>query len=288
LPPEVAAELGKAADARLMRYPGSTLSAVLLNLRPGHPEFGNPGIRTAYLAAIDRATLIKSAYSGLATAATDPIPPSSPLFDPKADPEVPYGRPSAGRALRAAGWLRDDKGWHLGKSKPALKLEVISPTEDANRGLYLAARSVVKDWNRMGFNATHVALPPGEYTGDRLATGTFQVAVADLRIGLDPDLYPLLASSQTLTGGSNVIGIQDPVLDPFLEKARAPGSMAARVAAYSALQTQLGKGRYLLPLAFPDEVVVLRDTVEGPVARQVTDASDRFWDVLTWRLAVDR
>jgi peptide/nickel transport system substrate-binding protein len=288
LPPEVAADLGNAAGARLMRYPGSTLSAVLLNLRPGHAEFGNPTIRTAYLAAINRAALIKSAYSGLAVTATDPIPPSSPMFDAKADPEVPYGRTAAGRALRAAGWLRDDKGWHLGRSKPALKLEVISPTEEANRGLYLAAQSVVKDWNRMGFNATHVALPPGEYTGDRLATGLFQVAVADLRIGLDPDLYPLLASSQTLTGGSNVIGIQDPVLDPFLEKARAPGSMAARVAAYSALQTQLGKGRYMLPLAFPDEVVVLRDTVEGPVARQVTDASDRFWDVLTWRLAVDR
>jgi ABC-type oligopeptide transport system substrate-binding subunit len=140
----------------------------------------------------------------------------------------------------------------------------------------------------MGLIATHVALPPGEYAGERLATGTFQVAVADLRIGLDPDLYPLLASSQTLTGGSNVIGIQDPALDPLLEKARAPGSMEARIATYSALQRQLAKGRYLLPLAFPDEVVVLRDTLQGPVARQVTDGSDRFWDVLTWRLAVDR
>jgi peptide/nickel transport system substrate-binding protein len=288
LPPEIASELGKAADARLMRYPGSTLSAVLLNLRPGHPEFATPAIRTAYLAAIDRAALIKSAYSGLAVAATDPIPPTSPMFDPKADPDVPYGRTAAGRALRAAGWLRDDKGWHLGRSKPAIKLEVISPTEEANRGLFLVARSVVKDWTRLGFIATHVVLPPGEFAGERLATGTFQVAVADLRIGLDPDLYPLLASSQTLTGGSNVIGIQDPALDPLLEKARAPGSMAARTAAYSALQRQLGKGRYLLPLAFPNEVVVLRDTLDGPVARQVTDGSDRFWDVLTWRLAVDR
>jgi peptide/nickel transport system substrate-binding protein len=288
LPPELAAKLGKATGARLMRYPGSTLSAVLLNLRPGHPEFATPGIRTAYLAAIDREALIKAAYSGLAVAATDPIPPTSPMFDPKADPEVPYGRTAAGRALRAAGWTRDDKGWHLTRSRPALKLEVISPTEATNRGLYQAARSVVKDWTKMGFIATHVALPPGEYAGDRLATGTFQVAVADLRIGLDPDLYPLLASSQTLTGGSNVIGIQDPALDPLLEKARAPGSMEARIAAYGALQKQLAKGRYLLPLAFPDEVVVLRDTLEGPVARQVTDGSDRFWDVLTWRLAVDR
>jgi peptide/nickel transport system substrate-binding protein len=288
LPPQLAAELGTTQGARVMRYPGSTLSAVLLNLRPGHPEFGTPAIRTAYLAAIDRDALIASAYSGLALAATDPIPPTSPMFNAKADPAVPFGRSAAGKALRAAGWIRDVKGWHIAKSKPALKLEVISPPETVNRGLYLAADAVVRDWKAMGFSATHVALPPGQYAGERLSTGTFQVALADIRIGLDPDLYPLLASSQTLTGGSNVIGLQDPALDPLLEKARAPGSMTSRTAAYSALQTQLGKGRYLLPLAFPDEVVVLRDTVQGPVARQVTDGSDRFWDVLTWRLAVDR
>jgi ABC-type oligopeptide transport system substrate-binding subunit len=109
-----------------------------------------------------------------------------------------------------------------------------------------------------------------------------------MTIGLDPDLYPLLASSQTLTGGSNVMGVQDPTLDALLVKARAPGTDAARKAAYSALEKQLATGRYLLPLAFADEVVVVHDTLEGPVLRQASDPSDRFWDVLTWRLAVDR
>jgi len=70
--------------------------------------------------------------------------------------------------------------------------------------------------------------------------------------------------------------------------ARRVGSASVRKAAYSALQKQLAAGRYVLPLAFADEDVVFRDTVQGPTIRQVTDASDRFWDVLTWRLAVDR
>jgi peptide/nickel transport system substrate-binding protein len=122
----------------------------------------------------------------------------------------------------------------------------------------------------------------------RLAKGTFSVAVADVTVGLDPDLYPLLASSQTLTGGSNVIGLQDPALDKLLVAARKPGTTEARATAYAALQAQLAKGRYVLPLAFADESVVLRDTVVGPVPRQVADPSDRFWDVLTWRLAADR
>ena len=109
-----------------------------------------------------------------------------------------------------------------------------------------------------------------------------------MTIGLDPDLYPLLASSQTVTGGSNVIGLQDPALDKLLVAARGPGTTADREAAYAALQKQLAKGRYLLPLAFADESSWSATRSPDPSVRQVADPADRFWDVLTWRLAAGR
>lgn len=288
LPTEAAAELGATDGARLVRYPGSTLTAVLLNLRPGNREFSSPAVRTALLAAIDRERLTKEAFSGMSAPATGPIPTVSPMFDPDADPAVVHSAANAEKALKAAGWAKHTNGWRIPGGRTSLKLEVLSPTEASNPGLYRAAQAVVRDWTAIGLVARHVALPPSEFVRDRLATGAFQVAVADLRIGLDPDLYPLLASSQTLSGGSNVMGVQSAELDRLLEKARAPGSEKARRNAYSALQKHLAAGRYLLPLAFADEVVVFRDTVEGPGIRQVTDGSERFWDVLTWRLAVDR
>ena len=46
-----------------------------------------------------------------------------------------------------------------------------------------------------------------------------------------------------MTGGSNVMGVQDAALDKLLVAARAPGTMEARKAAYSKLQVQLAKGR---------------------------------------------
>jgi peptide/nickel transport system substrate-binding protein len=288
MPAAIAGELGATDGARLLRYPGSTLTAVLLNLRPGHPEFSTAGIRTGLLAGLDRARIAREAFAGMSATATGPIPAVSPMFDPTADPAVPYSRGAAETALKAADWRKDAKGWSLPGAKQPLSLEVLSPTKVSNPGLYAAAEAVVRDWARIGLTVKHVALPPAEFVGERLSAGSFQVAVADLRIGLDPDLYPLLASSQTLTGGSNVIGVQSAALDTLLEKAREPGPEKVRKAAYSALQKQLAAGRYLLPLAFADEVVVLRDRVQGPTARQVTDGSDRFWDVLTWRLAVDR
>ena len=110
-------------------------------------------------------------------------------------------------------------------------------------------------------------------------------AVLPLAVGLDPDLYPILASTQTRTGGSNVSGIQDPALDKLLAAARAPGTDEVRKAAYAALQARLAETFYILPLAFRDDYVVLRNTVQGPAPRSVGTSGDRFWDVLTWRLA---
>jgi peptide/nickel transport system substrate-binding protein len=285
--PQLAAELGAEPGSRLLRFPGSTLTAILPNLRPSHPEFRSPGVRTALLEAIDRQRLVTDAYAGAAVAATGPIPASSPLHDPAAK-TVAFDRTAARKALRAAAWTSAPDGWHLPKAKLPLKIDVLSPDEAANPGLYAAAEAVVRDWKRLGLGATHVALPPGEFVTSRLSRGDFQVAVADVAVGLDPDLYPLMASSQTLSGGSNVMGVQDPALDALLMKARAPGSEAARMAAYSALQKALAAAQYVLPLTFPDEVVVARDTLSGPAVRQVGDPSDRFWDVLTWRLAASR
>ena len=289
LSPALAADLGASDGSRLLRYPGATLTGVLLNLRPGsHPEFASPSVRSALLAAIDRSNLVTYAFADAAVVANDPIPPSSPMFDATADPPVAFDRTAATKALRDAGWTKKADGWRLPNAKDPLAIEVLSPTKGTNPGLFAAAERVVADWTALGLAATHVPLPPGEFVTQRLATGDFSVAVADVTIGLDPDLYPLLASSQTVTGGSNVMGVQDPALDAVLTKARRPGTEEQRKAAYTALQQQLARGRYVLPIAFGDEVVVARDTLEGPVLRQVSDRSDRFWDVLTWRLADDR
>jgi len=286
--PQVAAELGRLPGSRALRYPATILSAVVLNLRADHPEFRDARVRTALLAAIDRVGLIGRAYAGAASPANGPIPPGSPWFDGSADPPVRFDRKAARAALKAAGWTTKSGAWRLPKSTKALTLEVLSPDELANPALFAAAEGVVRDWSAIGLKAKHVALPPGEFVRERVGVGGFQVAVVDIAVGLDPDLYPLLASSQTVSGGSNVAGLQDPALDALLVAARSPGTTDQRRAAYRALQVRLAKGKYLLPLAFPDEVVVVRNTLEGPVVRPLADPSDRFWDVLTWRLAVDR
>ncbi len=288
LPAASAGALASTTGSRILRYPGSTLTAVLFNLRPTIHVFSSAAIRTALLQAIDRSALIDNAFATAASAANGLIPSQSVLFDAAAAGTAAYDPAAAQKALKAAGWTKVANEWRRPDFAKPFTFELLSPDAASNPAVWAAAEAVARDWKRIGLQVTHVALPPGEFVSGRLAKGTFVAAVADVTIGLDPDLYPLLASSQTLSGGSNVIGLQDPALDKLLVAARKPGPVADRVAAYAALQKQLAKGRYVLPLAFADESVVVRNTVSGPVPRQVADPSDRFWDVLTWRLAADR
>jgi len=288
LPPDVARRLAARADSRLLRYPTSILTAVILNVRPDHPELRDPAVRRALLEAIDRSALLGQAWDGQAALADAPIPPVSWLFDGEASPAIPYDRRGAAEALGEAGWTPADEQWIAPGGDAPYTLELLSPDVATNPAGFTAGASVAADWRRIGLTATHVPLPPGELVGERLRKTLFTAAVVDVNVGLDPDLYPLLASSQTTSRGLNLGGVIDADLDRLLEAARAPGSDEARRAAYRALQERLATHQYALPLAFRDELVLVRDTVSRVTPRQVADAGDRFWDVLAWRLAAGR
>ncbi|HET7181776.1 MAG TPA: peptide ABC transporter substrate-binding protein [Candidatus Limnocylindrales bacterium] len=283
--PAEATALAATPGARLLRYPGTTLIAAALNLRGADDDFADPTVRKALLQAIDRDSIVKDVLAGLGSTADSLIPPSSPMFDAAASAPVAYDPAAARKGLTSAGWQSSDAGWVPKGGDQPLIIEVLCPEELANPVAYAVGQAVVDAWHGIGLAARLVPLPAAELLGDRLTRGDYQAAVLPFAIGLDPDVYPLLAASQTRTGGSNIIGLQDPDLDKLLVAARSPVDAAARVAAYKALEQRLTDKTYLLPLTFRDEYVVLRDSVTGPESRPVGGAGDRYWDVLIWRLA---
>jgi peptide/nickel transport system substrate-binding protein len=288
LPVAEASRLGGAPGSRLLRYPTSILTAVVLNLRVSHPEFRDPRVRLALLRGTDRAGILDQAFGGNAVTADVPISPASWAYDPASGGPTGYDRAAAIAALVAADWKTADGTWLRPGSDEPVAFDLLSPDVATNPATFLAAASVAGDWQRLGLDVRHVALPPAELVANRLRKGAFSAAVIDVNVGLDPDLYPLLASTQTTSQGLNLAGLQDAALDRLLEAARRPGTAEEREAAYDALEKVLAARQYLLPIAFRDEVVVVRDTVAGPVPRQISAPADRFWDVLTWRLAGGR
>jgi peptide/nickel transport system substrate-binding protein len=288
LDPAAASGLAATPGARAIRNPSTTLSAILFNLHPTEDAFADPRTRLALLQAIDRERIVDVVYGGAATRADGLIPPSSWAFDPAASPPVARDAKAAAKGLVAAGWKKEKDGWHHSGAKAPRTIELLVPDRTLNPILYAVGSQVAADWTALGFAVKVVEKDPAVLASDHIRTGDFEAAIVDIAIGHDPDLYPLLASSQIRTGGANVIGLQDPLLDDLLEAARKPGPDADRIAAYKALQVRLAGGSYLLPIAWPDDVIVLGSRVRGLVVREVADGSERFRDVLTWRLADDR
>jgi peptide/nickel transport system substrate-binding protein len=288
LGPDEAGRLAALPGSRVLRYPTTTLTTVVFNLRPSRPEFREARVRFALLTAIDRAGIVEEAFGGYATPSDVPIPPASWAYDGTIRGPIAYDREAAARGLADAGWKAEDGSWTIPGASSPVAFELLSPDAGTNPRAFGTAAAIAEDWRRVGLDVTHVPLPPAELVTNRLRTGNFAAAVVDVNIGLDPDLYPLLASTQAGSQGLNLAGLQDAQLDALLVAARSPGTDEARRAAYRALQEALLSAQYVLPICFRDEVVVVRDVLRGPVPRPIATVRDRFWDVLTWRLAADR
>jgi peptide/nickel transport system substrate-binding protein len=281
LPPTAAAALASEPGTRLIAYPGTTLTGVYLNLRPGAGPFGDSRVRTALLAAIDRGRLVTDLLAGSGLVADTPIPPSSWAYDPNAAATVAFDRKGAASGLKAAGWTRSATGWLPPRAKRPISITLLVANAAVNPVTAAVAAQVAATWSSLGIATTVTPLSAAAFV-ERLRGGEFVAAVADVNVGLDPDPYPLLASAQVQAGGSNVSGFQDPSLDAALRAARAPGTDAARRAAYARLQTLLGRLEPILPLFFRDSVFVVSDRLAGPRAVPAADPSGRFWDVIAW------
>ncbi len=283
-----AAALQRLATSGLDRYvyPTTTLSAVLLNLRPDHKELRDAKVRTALLAALDRDTLVTTVLAGNAVRADALVPPTSWAFDADAAGRVKYDRKAAAKALQGAGWSRKNGKWVAPGGKEPYVLEVLGVPASLNPRLAAVADYVRESWTDFGFKVA-----AGEKKGMDLAAslreGEFTAAVVDIAERLEPDLYPLLGTSQVQSTGSNMAGYQDADLDPLLEAARKPGTDEEQAAAWTALLKAVAGRQPILPLAWNDEIMLARG-VDGVTPRLIADTGDRYWDVLAWRLAADR
>jgi ABC-type transport system substrate-binding protein len=146
---------------------------------------------------------------------------------------------------------------------------------------------VADAWRAVGLNVQLEAVSTGVYM-DRLNTGLFDSAIVDYEVGLDPDLGPMLLSTQVGSGGSNVSGVQDTSLDQLLLTVRKTVDLDARQDAVSAVEKYISTTLPILPLAFRDYDLVVSSRVYDIVSNEIADPSGRFWDVIDWRLASDR
>lgn len=275
--------------ARVVPYQWASMLSVVVNQRVDHPEMRDANARTGLLAAIDRQKLLAEVLGGKGTLTNLPLPAWSSGYDIASAAEVPYSPTDAASYLNDAGWTLTDGQWSVPQASPstAYSLELLTTDQSSNALLYSTAQFVADSWRAIGLAVTVDAVPLATYL-DRLDTGDFDSAIVDFDVGLEPDLSPLLLSSQIGSGGSNVSGVQDPILDQLLNAARKTVDPAQRPAALSALEQYLSTTVPILPLAVREYDFVVSDHVQLLLSNQISDPSGRYWDVVDWRLANDR
>lgn len=286
LTPESIEAAATRAGASLTRYPLTSLYSVVLNQRAAHPEFGTLSARQGLLAAIDRSTILQTALLGLGTVADGPLPSWSPAYDPTAVTATAYSTSDAQADLTAAGWVHGQSGWTPPNATSQYTIQLLTPDQSTRPVTYQIAVDVAADWRSLGLDVSLQPLDAADYT-QNLSTGDFDAAVVDYQLGLDPDISPLLLSSQAAPAGSNLSGVADTTLDPLLTAVRTTSDPVTRQTAISAVEKYVTANVLMLPICFADYEFVISGRVQGVAPNEIADPSGRYWDVLDWRLASD-
>jgi len=267
----------------VLRYPSTRLTTLVPNVRAGHPLFTSADVRRGLLRALDRDGLIQGILGAAAERADSPIAPESWAYAAKSTTVYAHDPSAAASDLQKAGWKRGTLGW-TGRDGKAIHFTLATLDATTDPSGNALARAIADEWRALGISVDVLSYDADGFVA-QLVDGDFDIALLDVNMGLDPDVFPLLTSSQAVAGGSNVGGYQSGALDKLLAAARSGTDRASRVKAFADLQAALSRDLPLMPVAFTQELYVIDARLAGPDARLVAERSGRFWDVLTWRLA---
>jgi ABC-type transport system substrate-binding protein len=287
LTPDLTAAALKTAGSRAIPYQWASLISVVVNERDTHPELRDVNLRSGLLAAIDRTDILNTVLLGRGSEAELPIPNWSPSYDAGAIDPTPYSFYDATSYLSTARWERTLTGWMAPGDTTDYTMELLTLDQTTNPVVFATASKVAAAWQAIGLSVQLDAVSASSYIA-RLDSGDYSAAIAVVNVGLDPDLEPLLLSSQIGSGGSNVSGVADASLDQLLIGVHKTVDPVARQAAVSALEKYVSTVLPILPLDFREYDLVVSNRVRGQVSNQIAYPQGRFWDVLDWRLASGR
>ena len=256
---------------------GSTVfNGIAVNLRPG-TVLRHPKLRLG-LRALLAPSQITSAYGG-----SEVVVPVSPLSWGWVEVPTPVrGSDYATKQFLAAKWKFKEGVW-VDADKKAVALEILTLPAPAFPEDAAVANQAAAAWSAFGVPTAVVELDAATLM-ERLATGAFDLAVLNVDVGIDPDLYPLLGSAAVLSGG-NIVGIQLKELDTLLNAARQPASLEDRKKALAAVQRWCAANNYLLPIRFLARELLVGPRLTGVAPLLVQEPETHLRDVLSFRLA---
>jgi peptide/nickel transport system substrate-binding protein len=261
--------------------PTFSFASVFLDLDPGHPFFADPVVRRALSEAIDRQALVRDVLGGAGDPQLTPIPTHDWAYSTEAAQRFPYDPEAAARALDEAGWTIPRQGLYRSRSGVDFVVDLVVadayPYRDVGTELQAQLAAI-------GVGVRVRAVPAGQLVTQYLGARSYQMALANLDNGPDPDQFSFWHSSAKAYALNFSDLPRQSFIDKDLEDGRADVALADRLAVYADLQELLVDAAPALFLYSPHYRYAVSRRVAGVHMNAVIDAGDRFQYVTDWYL----
>jgi len=251
--PDMLPWLKKNTDASILTHQGTIFQYIGMNL--DHPILKIPEVRQAIAYAIDRESIIRHLWKGMATPATGLLFPSHWAYEPSV-PRFPYDPEEAKRLLDRAGLTDPDGDGPL----PRFKLSFKTTTLDLRRRI---AEAFKEQLARVGIELEVRSYEWGTFYGD-IQKGNFHLYSLSW-VGInDPDIYFTLFHSRSIPPSGNNRGrYRNPEIDQLLEEGRRSSNLEERKRIYGRVQKILALDLPAIPLWWQKNVVVMKRDIAG-------------------------
>ncbi|NEY35177.1 ABC transporter substrate-binding protein [Streptomyces sp. PRKS01-65] len=278
LPPNLAATFED--DENRRTYKAKTYDFRAVTLPTADEVTGDPAVRRALDAAVDRQAMVDKILDGAGSPAYGPLPGDDPWF--AKDIARPHDLAGAKRLLDEAGWKPGEDGIRVKDGRRAA-FTLLYPSGDKVRQDH--ALAYASDAKKAGIevkaeSATWEVIEP-RMKHDAVLAGFGSVG--------DPDfgLYTLLHSSLAGDGFNNMARYDNPAVDEALDAGRRSQDPAERAAAYDRLQRELVEDPGYTFLTHIDHLYVLADRWKGLTTQREPHehgfASGPWWNVEDWQ-----
>ncbi|MGY1856062.1 ABC transporter substrate-binding protein [Modestobacter sp. SYSU DS0290] len=285
LPPLLADTLADEEGLTVVGHPSADWRAV--SLPAGNPVTGDPAVRRALNAAVDRDAIVESVLGGHGEAASTFVPA---VFGEYAEPSAVFEHDpdEARRILDEAGWVPGPDGVRVRDGERAEFTVMYFPEETLRRDL---AQAFASDALEVGVEVDLEAVDRPQFR-PRIPVDASLLGGGDVPYDPDTQLYNALHSSFTADGVGgpfdNPADYRNPAVDAALDEARRSTDDDVRVDAYREVQRQLVADPPAVVLVFLEHVYVMRDggwTGTEPVLEPHSHGVSwgPWWNLAEWR-----
>lgn len=252
---------------------------LLFNLDPTQAApLDNQSVREALVQGVNRAQVIATALGGLADPAPGPIPPANWAYSTAAA-KYGYDPIAAGKTLDSAGWVLPSPGAIRMKDGKPFHLTLVT----ADLQPYATVADVVAlELRHIGVDVVVDKEPADHLLSDFLIGRHYQMALAAIENGPDPDQYSLWHSGEGADGLDLAHLPRQPFVDKDLEDGRATTVRSDRFAAYADFQTLLADMAPAIFLYEPHYEYAISSRLRGVKTDRVIQPKDRFLYVTQW------